>query len=278
MSNELVKWEPGAFNAGTDLLPVQGVQQVGPADIEVIEEEDLEPEDMILPQMKVLQGTTKEVGDEIEGAVPGKLFFTGASQVIVPPARVVVVHRFRGNAMFVRAKKPEYEGLEDCISRDGVTGLKYGDCSSCGRCTEWRDGPDGPASLPPLGSKTQQFVLWINGGLCILRVALSNKWATRYTRQFMTRRQTSGRNWFAHPTILEIAKETNEEGQTYFVPRMHWQESEIVPDDVQHACMKWYRAVTQALEHGTLGEEDPQPGTAEPDSATSEGKSTDIPF
>lgn len=284
MSSEIQVWKPNPFD-GTDQLPVQAQQQIGPADIPLIEEHDVEASDIKLPVLAVLQGQSKPVQQGVEGAQPGKLYYSGNGEVYQPPLRMIVVYRFRGNAMFVDKTKPEYEGLEDCISRDGVSGMRYGDCESCKKCTQWREDANGVENQPPLGSKTQQFVVWLQDGIAILRVALSNKHAVENTKAFMTRRTTTKRNWFAHPTLLSVSQHSNPEDQTYSVARMRWDEKQVVPDNLQHECMEWYRRVTEALEQGTLSEDDineertpkPQQASASPPPPTGDSAS-DIPF
>lgn len=269
---ELQKWEPSEFD-GSDLLPVIDDGKTYNA-VPVIEEDDVEAEDMVLPVLKVLHGTSDEIMGQLEGAVPGKLFFSGNQSVIEPPARIIVVHRFRGNALFPQKKNPAHEGLEACISRDGVTGSKYGACETCKKCTEW-----GPDNEPPAGSKTQQFVVLTSHGLCMFRVQLSNKFVTKATREFMTRRTTTGRNWFCHPSILTVQTVSSDEN-TWFSPKLCWQESEIVPPAVQKECHEWYEKITDALEHGRLSEdEETESGT--PDQAAGDAApdaSPDIPF
>lgn len=278
MSDELQVWQPSPFE-GEDLLPVQSVQHaVGPADIEVIQEEDLEAEDIRLPKLEVLQGTSEVVqSGNVDGAQPGKLYFSGNGTVIKPPARFIVIHRFRGNAMFARTEDPAFEGLETCISRDGKTGTKYGPCELCKKCTEWR------GDEPPLGSKTQQFVVWMDSGIGILRVALSNKHATKAMRDVMTRKTTTQRNWFAHPMVATVEKHTNKDDKPFQVIGLKWDESQVVPDDIQRACFEWYGRIVEALKAGTLtdDEEDtgtPKPPTQDAGASTAAPGGDDIPF
>jgi hypothetical protein len=273
MTDEITIWEPAPFEKGTDLLPLEAMQQFGPTDVEVEEDTDLEPDDIVLPTLTILQGTSEPVKQQVEGATPGKLFLSATQEVLEPPLRVLVVHRFRGNALFVRKSNPEHEGLETCISRDGVTGHRYGDCESCGKCTEWRD------DAKPLGTKTQQFVVWTNGGICMLRVQLSNKFVGRNIRTFMTKKQTSNRNYFAHPTVLQVETGSDDEN-TWFVPRLFWQERVRVPDEMQRACATWRARIKEALELGKLSDtEDEAPTQEAPASraTTTEGHG-DIPF
>lgn len=283
MADEIQVWQPTPFE-GTDLLPVQAEERsIGPADVPVVQEHDVEASDIRLPQVVLLQGTSKIVQNaEIDGAQPGKLYFTGNGELLKPPVRFIVIHRYRGNAMFVRGDDPAYHGLEDCISRDGVTGTKYGDCESCKRCTEWRTDEHGVENQPPLGSKTQQFVVWLKEGIGILRIALSNKHAEKNTKDFMTRRATTGRNWFAHPTVARVEGHTNKNDEPYKVLNMRWDESQVVPDDLQRAAFQWYRRVVEALEQGTLTEDEVEPGGHEASAPGSppppQQDHSDIPF
>lgn len=284
---QIPSWKPTPLKSGSDLLPTSTTaRKIGPTNIPLLEEDDLEPTDIRLPQLSVLQGVSKVVQDgEIDGAKPGRLYFSANARIIEPPARLLVVHRFRGNAMFVR-NTPEYAGLEDCISRDGVTGTKYGSCEVCKRCTEWREDAEGHKTLRPLGAKTQQLVVWLDDGIGILRIPLSNGHALRNMQDFQTRKTTTKRNWFAHPTLLFVDKHTNKDGAPFMVPRLRWDETQIVPDDLQHACYEWYRRVTEALEQGTLSEDDSTPESRDPEAsqpsqasqARTEEGDEDIPF
>lgn len=283
MADEITVWEPDPFEKGTDLLPLASMQSFGPADVEVEADEDLEAEDIVLPVLMILQGTSDAVKQQIEGALPGKLWATATQELIEPPARVIVIHRWRGNAFFARKSNAEHEGLETCISRDGVTGTRYGSCESCGKCTEWRKDASGEERLKPLGTKTQQFVLWTSQGISLLRVQMSNKFVTRNIRTYMTKKQTTNRNYFAHPTVLQVETVSDDEN-TWFVPKLFWQEKLGVPDDLQRACGSWRTKIKEALELGKLSdtEEDEHEssedvGVDTPSQARAEGHS-DIPF
>ena len=246
MTDELKPWEPEAFD-GTDLLPIQR-GDFGPSDIPVEKDDDVEADDIVLPTVAILQGTSGPVKDRFPGAAVGLLFLSGSQEVVDPPMRAIVIHRFRGNALFARAANPAHAGLETCISRDGVTGSKYGDCAACGKCTEW--GDDGSK---PRGTKTQQFVLWTDRGICILRVQLSGVKVARNISTFITKQHTSGRNWFAHPTVIQV--QTDSKGDNSWpIPNLYWQEGERVPDDIQRECASWRTKIKEALEQGTLGD------------------------
>ena len=140
MTDELQVWQPSQFD-GSDLLPTAAQPQeagIVPSDVPVVDDA-IDAEDIRLPTLQVLQGTSKPVQDAVEGAQPGKLFFSGSNEVIQPPARVLVVHRFRGNAMFVRNDCPPtdtcelfnndynpgiYTGVRFYIT-EGVLGARY---------------------------------------------------------------------------------------------------------------------------------------------------------
>lgn len=279
MTDEITVWEPEPFEKGTDLLPVAALQTYGPADVAVEDDEDLEPDDIVLPTLTVLQGTSEPIKQQVEGAVAGKLFLSATQETLEPPIRMLVIHRFRGNALFVRKTNVAHEGLETCISRDGVTGQRYGDCEACGKCTDWRETPGPDGKTKPLGTKTQQFVVWTSSGICMLRVQLSNKFVGRTIRTFMTKKQTSNRNYFAHPTVLQVEMGSDDEN-SWFVPRLFWQEKISVPHDLQRACAKWKDKIKEALELGKLSDTEDEAPTQEGDTpppAQAEGH-TDIPF
>lgn len=258
MPDEIQVWTPTPFN-GSDLLPIKTGNKIGPSDVPLIIENDMEQEDIRLPSIKLLQGTSDEVQKAlIDGATPGRYVFTGSQTVVKPPVRFLVIARIRGNAMFVRPRDPDYADLETCISRDGIHGSRYGMCEPCGRCTEWRPDANGELKKQPLGSKTQQFVVWSSEGLAMLRVSMSNKFSTRNMRDLMTRRQTTGRNWWVHPMLLFADNEQNKDGDPFFVPRMRWDEKEVVPDTVQKQCFEWYGRVVEALKAGSLSDDEDQ--------------------
>lgn len=255
MTEQVSVWQPTPFE-GSDCLPIMAAKHFGPSEVPIVAEEDIEPEDIRLPQLILVQGTTRGAAREHPESKGGTFYFSASNRIIKPPIRMLVIHRFRGNAMWAREGEKEYAGLENCMSRDGVTGSRYGDCVACGRCTEWRANPEGGQDLPPLGSKTQQFVIWTADGVGIFRVALSNKFIVQTIRNVMTRRATTGRNWWTHPMVLTVTDERNAKGDPFYVPHLRWDETQVVPDALQVECYKWYERVREALEQGKLTDDE----------------------
>jgi hypothetical protein len=244
----MVKWEPTKFD-GSDLLPIEQESQLPSTDVlPVVGDENVNPEDMVLPSIKLLQGMSKEVAEgTVEGAQPGKFFNTGTGEVIVGPLRVLVVHHSRSNAMFPKEGDPRYADLEKCISRDGIEGDTYGDCDECGRNKFGKD------QKKPLCSASHNFIVMTNDGPARIRFS-SRGYSSAKT--FLTQKITQRKNFFAHPLMISVVRRQDDlpGGQkvTSYYLEARWDRSEPVPIETQTKALALYEEIKKAHGDGRL--------------------------
>ena len=118
---------------GKDLLPALSNQtQLIPSG-DIVGYDNVEPEDLVLPVIKCLQGMSPEVMQEAHpDARPGRFFLTSTREAFAGPLRVLVVHHHRSRALFPDSKNPKTASLKVCLSSDALKGTVYGYCSDCG--------------------------------------------------------------------------------------------------------------------------------------------------
>lgn len=246
-------WKPRDF-AGNDLIPYEetGVQEV--PDIPLVGDEHIDDADMVLPALALLHGTSKAVTDGIEDAAPGLFMHTGTEQVLPEgPMRILIAHYHKGNALFPKPD-PRYEGIETCISPDGIEGSVYGACEECRKCY-WKN--DGSKEEPPLGGEVHHFVCMTSLGPAMLRMTKSS---FKAGSKFLTAKKMSGKNFFAHPVVVRVVQEpkTLPTGKVtmYYTMQMAWQTTERVPADLQRAAYELYKSVKAKHETGNLKSQD----------------------
>lgn len=249
--NEMAVWEPSKFE-GSDLLPTQLVHPM-----DTTGRENIESEDLLLPQLKVLQGTSDEVSQEMDGAKPGIFWHTAALEPIEPPVRVLAFHQFYSRALLPNEKDPGYQGLEQCISRDAQQGSVYGLCAACPH-KEWR-GDDG--KKPPLCSKSINFAVMTVYGPAIIRFA---KTSFKAGRNLLSTWGMSPWPLFAHPLILSVQKASamvDGRTQTFYTLAGKFAMRETVPAPAQGAAKQMYEQISSAHEQGRLGSTEDEKGT-----------------
>jgi hypothetical protein len=253
MSDQLpAVWQPKQFE-GSDLLPV--IRPPDPNAEEIVGRDNVSQKDLILPSIRLLQGMSPEViNSEVEGARPGLILHTGSQTVLKPPVRVLFCHHSKSNALLPDPTKPEYAGLERCISRDAVTGDRYGDCATCKRCTEW--GPrtaQNPKGTKPLGSQSHNFVCMTEMGPAVMRFGRTS---FQPARTFVTTWMTGQKNLWHHPVVVRARSESmvlpNGQQTTYFYWEPVWQVTEVVPPEVRALCRALYDQADAAFQAGRL--------------------------
>lgn len=254
-------WEPKKFD-GNDLLPYEdpddlvGIEGVP----DLVGREHVDPDDLVLPALSLLHGTSAAVQDGVEGAEPGRFMHTGTEEVL--PAgnvRLILAHHHKGNALFPK-DDPRYKGIEKCISPDQVEGSVYGACEECRKCLDW----DEENNLPPLGAETHHFVGMTSLGPVMIRFSRSSyKSANKFISSWVTGRK----NLWAHPVVVRVAEGTKvlPGGKTskYHFMQMAWQTTEKVPAALQRAAYQLYKEVAQKHETGHLKSN--EDGAADPD-------------
>lgn len=248
---EIAVWKPKEF-AGNDLLPMEELHPTEAIEgvPDMVGREHTDPDDLVLPALALLHGTSTAVQDGLEGAKPGVFMHTGTEQVLEEGnLRLILVHHHKGNALFPKDNEERYKGLETCISHDQVEGTKYGACEECRKCLDWDDAND----LPPLGAQTHHFVALTSLGPVMLRFSRSSyKSANKFISSWLGTRK----NLWAHPVVVRVAEGTKAlaSGKTtkYFYMQMAWQTTEKVPPELQRAAYALYKEVSQKHETGNL--------------------------
>jgi hypothetical protein len=248
-------WTPKPFE-GNDLLPMFALS--APVVVEgvpaVVGRDHVDPGDLLLPALSLLQGTSKAVQDRVEGAQAGLFMHTGTEQVLpAGPLRVILAHYHKGNALFPKDDNPRYDGLKTCIAPDGIEGTEYGFCKDCRKCLDW----DNDRNEPPLGAETHHFVAFTEWGPCMLRFSrTSYKAGSKFVSGWTMSRQ----NLWAHPAVVRVIEDhkTLKSGKTttFYRMQMSWQVTERVPDELQRAAFALYNEVSQKHEHGQLKTQD----------------------
>ncbi len=242
--NELTVWHPHDFE-GCDLLPDMRPQAdlVPPGGL--VGRENVEPEDLVLPSLLLLQGMSEPVTNQEEGAQPGKFWLSTAGEVLNPPLRLVLVHHSRSRALFPQPNNPRTSDLKKCLARAGIKGTEYGDCDACDH-KKW-----GPNNEAPACAESHNFVAWTPYGAAVLRLAKSS---FKAARNFLTTWTMSPKNLWAHPTVVTVKMQKRQlsDGQnaTYFTMEMRWQQKEDVPPDYQESALALHKQIHEAHEAG----------------------------
>jgi hypothetical protein len=242
-------WKPKEFK-GNDLLPLDAATDLTVEGIpELIGRENVDPDDLIVPTLALLHGTSDAVTDGVEGAVPGRFMHTGSEEVLDEGhLRVIIVHHHKGNALFPKEDE-RYKDLETCISPDQVEGTVYGACEECRKCLDWDD----ENNKPPLGAQVHHFVAMTSLGPVIIRFSRSsykaaNKWLSAWT--------STKKYMWTHPTVIRVVQGTKTmatgDPKKYFMLQMAWQTTEKVPAELQLAAYELYKNVRDKHESGHL--------------------------
>ena len=251
---EIVAWEPKLF-PGNDLLPMEVHSDIIEVpDIPLVGEEEIDPDDLIVPALNLLHGTSKAVTEGLDGAVPGRFIHSGTQEVLPEgDLRVIVAHYHKGNALFPKEGE-RYANLETCISSNGVEGTVYGFCEECRKCF-WKN--DGTPEEPPLGAEVHHFVLLTNMGPVMLRLSRSSY---KSGSEFLSTKSSKRRNYWAHPTIVKVVQEpkTLPTGKVtmYYTLRIMWQLTEKVPAELQRTAYELYKSLKAKHETGNLKSND----------------------
>lgn len=250
--NEVVAWTPTPFQ-GNDLLPVGlGVQRM-----DLVGRESVEAGDLILPSLKLLQGSSEEVKQGIDGARAGLFWHTSASEGFKGPIRVLACAYTKSRSLFPKEDRPEHDGLERCRSNDARTGDRYGSCDEC-PYSQW----DNVNGRPPACSESHNFTVLTPFGPAVMRFQRTN---VKAAKKLLTSWSLSQKNLFEHP--LEITTKTrtdkvNGQDSTTHVMETKWLQREDVPPHVQAAARGVYTQVMTAHEQGKFGTADEHPEEA----------------
>jgi hypothetical protein len=241
---EVAVWQPSAFD-GQDLLPLA----IGGKKKETIGRELITSEDLILPAMMLLQGMSEPVTKGMDGAKPGLFYLSGAEEIFEPPLRVLLVAHTKSRSLFPKDDRAEHAGLEECLSRDGKTGTRYGECDSCPH-KDW----DNEHNKPPACSESHNFIALTPLGPAVIRFARTS---FKSAKKLLTAWTMSDDPLWAHPTIISAKQQEktlpNGRKTVFYSMETKWVRSETVPPHAQEAARVVYEQVKQAHDDGRLG-------------------------
>lgn len=238
--NEVAVWKPSEFN-GSDLLPTM----LGANKVDKIGRENIEVEDLILPSIKLLQGSSEEVKQGIEGARAGLFWLSGAEEPFKPPLRVLACAYTKSRSLFPKEDRAEHAGLEECVSRDGMVGSHYGECASC-PYKDW----DNSTGRPPACSESHNFTVLTPLGPAVMRMSRTS---AKAAKKLLTAWSMSTDPLWAHPLVISTTVRTdkvNGRDSTTHVMETKWLQRETVPPHVQEAARAIHEQVKQAHERG----------------------------
>jgi hypothetical protein len=243
---EVALWSPAPFQ-GVDLLPVQ----LGARRDDLIGRDNVEAEDLILPSLKLLQGSSEEVKQGVEGARAGIFWHTGVSEGFKGPIRVLACAHTKSRALFPKADRPEHAGLDECRSKDAKEGNRYGLCAECPH-SQWDD----INGRPPACSESHNFTVLTPFGPAVMRF---QRTSIKAARKLLTAWTMANKNLFEHP--LEVSTKTrtdkvNGADSTTHVMETKWLQREAVPPHVQDAARGIYAQVMAAHAQGRFGTHD----------------------
>lgn len=244
MTEELQIWKPQREFKGTDLVPELRPGGDIVATDELVGRENVDPDDMILPALLLLQGQSDPVTQQEEGAQPGKFWLTTAGEVIEPPLRVVIVHHSRSRALFPQENSPTAD-LKKCLARDALEGTEYGVCENC-QHKRW-----GAENQKPACAEANNFVAWTLFGPAVLRFTKSSYKASR---NFLTTWTMSQKNLWAHLAIVTVKSHMkmlrDGKNTTYYTMDIRWDQREDVPPAFKENARQFYDQIQRAHEAG----------------------------
>jgi hypothetical protein len=262
-TTEVAVWKPKEF-AGNDLLPLDEGSAIAVIEgiPELVGRDHVDPDDLVLPALNLLHGTSEAVTSGVEGAAPGLFMHTGTEEVLEEgPLRLIFAHHHKGNALFPK-EGDRYKDLETCISPDGVEGNVYGSCEDCRKCLDW----DNVNNFPPLGAQVHHFVGFTSMGPIMLRFSRSSYKAAN---KFISSWVGSRKNLWTHPVVIRVVQgdKTLPTGKVtkYFTLQLAWQVTEKVPAELQLAAYELYKSVAQKHETGNLKSQDDGADTGDPE-------------
>lgn len=263
--HEVAVWTPTPFE-GSDLLPTPQAPCEVEAYDKVVGRDNVEPDDLILPTLQLLQGQSDAVLEGIEGASPGKFYLTGTGEVLSGPLRVLAVHHSKSRAMFPnKLKHPETADLSTCLSRNMKEGSKYGLCDSC-QLKDWKE--DGDKDTPPPCSVSHNFVVMTEVGPAVLRLSKSS---FKAARSFVTTWTGSNKNLWHHPIVLFVEKDSDDDGNAFFHLKIRWRTKDKIPAEMRKDARATYDAMEIAHKRGKLGSDQDGVPDGEPDGGMPNG-------
>jgi len=237
----MTKYKPKAFE-GSDLLPAivetnEVSSYTGPTGVEDVTEDDL-----VLPTLALLQALSPDVTAGLEGARAGVFWHSGYKSAHEPPLRIIFLHHSVGAYL----PKNDRHGREQCISRDGLEGNRYGECDLCQfNYKQW-----GEDRSPPICSEVRNIVVLMPDGTPA-RMRFSRT-SMKGIKNFLSTVKLSRKPLWAHPTVISVKQAENAEGQKYFVPLLQWDTNDVLPDEFLKRGADTHKVFALTHEEGKL--------------------------
>jgi len=223
-------WSPRTLKVGdreaTSLVPLP--TQLQPPTEEVVGDENIDIDDMVLPELKLCQSVTEEVQEGI--ARPGQYVLTTTQEVYDSPLQVLLIFHSKGRALFPNDAKGTGH-LELCLSNDSLTGTTYGDCESCEH-KEWPTEEQKARNSnlnSPACSLQHNFVVLLPQGPAVVRFGRTS---FKAAKKFLTSFKWSKTNLWANVAVLRsrAQKKQMSSGQvTYYTHELVWDPQDPTP-------------------------------------------------
>ncbi len=113
-------------------------------------------------------------------------------------------------------------GGRECLSRDGMTGNKYGDCRACGRADKWRKNEKTGADQPPECSDQDNYLVMVRGcqsGPMLFSFTKSGTQAGQKLNSILTPDVAQGRDIWGKAFVLTSEQKTYGKNSC-FIPRV----------------------------------------------------------
>lgn len=225
------QWAPRELKIGdktaTSLLPM--IQQITEPKDEIVGTDNIDLEDMVLPELKLCQSVTDEVQEGLAKA--GQYILTTTQEVFSPPLQVLLIFHSKGRALFPNDAKGTGH-LEMCLSNDALMGTRYGDCEECPH-KEWPTDEElkqNPNKTAPACSLQHNFVVLLPQGPAVVRFGRTS---FKNAKKFLTAFKWSKQNLWSNVALLRVKAQKKQmaSGQvTYYTHELVWDPQDRVPE------------------------------------------------
>jgi len=237
---------------GTDLVPAPSALS---APRELTSLANVDQGDLVLPYLVLAQPGNFQTLADTTGAtdvMPGMFVNSMNGQVARPPIRALVVHHNKSRALQPDKDKTEYDGLEMCLSRDGIVGTVYGSCATCPHA-KWRENGQ---RNKPLCTESAVFALLTPSGPAMLRVKKSTKQNTAAVKNILSAAIFDEKELWDRYLVIGSEKQSGKTASgkdtTYYTYTLSWLRTDEVPEQLVEAAKRMHDRVDTAYQAGRL--------------------------
>jgi hypothetical protein len=234
---------------GNDLVPLDFLTVVDDAEQDgLVGRENVDQGDLTLPTLALLQSMSPAVSDAVRGARPGRYMITTSDEVLEPPIRAVAIQHNKSRLMSESAAR-DAGADSKCRSFDAVEG----DLGVCDDCPYSKWGED---NSPPPCSLAHNLTLLL-AGIGPVRVRFT-KTGFKNGKNFVGNWLMARKNLWHHPVVLtSLQRETTINGAKvkFFVPKIAWDTSIVMPPAMREKAKARYEEITAAFESGRLADD-----------------------